>query len=218
MPILFIRDIKKFQPDHLHKFFEYLHQIKEEKVSPITFLVILETSDNLWMSEAYTDTSNSAFTFYYLPPMSYMEGKEEMVVKYAMFDDKTYDDLYLQFGGHIRFYVQLWKETSKLRSYGSVMEYLEQESRIILNTCMMKLTQRKVQDEVINLFISLKNSNFRKVTPFLSATIQRLIKCNLLFYNADEAIIMVQNRLLEKEIIRFIDLVQQKHVLRLFES
>ena len=66
------------------------------------------------MSEAFTDTSNSAITFFdYLSSMSYMEGKEE---RYALFDNKTYDDLYLQFGGHIHFYVELWMVTNNLRS------------------------------------------------------------------------------------------------------
>ena len=145
-PILFIRDIKRFEPDHLHEFFGHLHQVKE-KFSIITFPVILETSDNLWMSEAYTDTSNSAFAFYYLPSMSYVEGKEEMVVKYPLFDNKTYDNLYLQFGGHVRFYVKMWEATNRRRSY----DRLIQESKIIFNTCMMKIREQNIQNEVINL-------------------------------------------------------------------
>lgn len=39
----------------------------------------------------------------------------------------------------------------------------------------------------------------------------------MLFFNADKAIVTAQNCLLENEIVRFIDDVQQKHVVRLFE-
>ena len=63
----------------------------------------------------------------------------------------------------------------------------------------------------------LKDKNFRMDTPFLTATIERLIKCNLLFFNASKAVVTVQNRLLEKQIVHFLENVQQKRLVRLFE-
>ena len=56
------------------------------------------------------DTSNSAFRFYYLPPMIYQMGKVEMVSKYHMFDEKMYDELYQWFGRYVRFYKYFWSQ------------------------------------------------------------------------------------------------------------
>ena len=95
-PILIIRDVKNFASRHLHQFFANVEKSKERK-NTYNFALIIETSDNLWMSEAIMDTSNSAFKFYYLSPMSYQMGKIEMVSKYHMFDEKMYDELYTSY-------------------------------------------------------------------------------------------------------------------------
>ena len=104
--ILFIRDIKNLQPEHLHRFLKGLHKVKEsentkmkvenEKAMALTFPVIIETSGNLWMREAFCDTSNSpilcSYFISYLPSMEYIEGKQYMVKRYSLFDAETYNN------------------------------------------------------------------------------------------------------------------------------
>ena len=86
------------------------------------------------------DTANSAFDFYYLPPMPYLEGKKEMVYKYGLFDGTTYDYLYSHFGGHTRFYVKLWtRRNGSDVSYNDTMAKLITESKRVLNSCLMHL-------------------------------------------------------------------------------
>ena len=38
--------------------------------------------------------SNLAFKFYYVKPISYYDSKEEIVKRYDLFDEKSYDYLY----------------------------------------------------------------------------------------------------------------------------
>ena len=51
--------------------------------------------------------------------------------------------------------------------------------------------------KAIPLLTQLKNSNFSVKMWYLTPTIQELIRCNLLFYDAEEALITVQNHILE---------------------
>jgi len=88
-PILTINDVKNFGKENLNNFFQALQVVKDldttgESHFPTSkprFPVILETSDNIWMEGLYSGTSNSAFQFYYLEPMSKLEGKHAMVTK-----------------------------------------------------------------------------------------------------------------------------------------
>lgn len=105
-----MREVKNLEDKHSLSFFDSLHSVKEYNGFMVKgdFPILIETSDNLWMQKVYVDTSNSAFDFYYMPPMPYIEGKEEMVDKYGLFDGATYDYLYSHFGGHVRLYAELW--------------------------------------------------------------------------------------------------------------
>ena len=175
-PILFIRDVKNLQPKYLHMFFQSLHVLKEDKARQITqkaeFPIILETSDNLWMSEAHEDTSNSAFIFYYLSAMSYKAGKEEMVSRFNLFSNQTYDDLYSVFGGHVRFYKEFWSlHNIGNWTYNDSINFLIKEAEVILNVCLMK----KQQQDVMPLLTQLNNSNFSVKMWYLTSRI-------LLFY------------------------------------
>ena len=62
-----------------------------EPKNQFKFSTILETSDNLWMKIVYTDT---AFWFYFVGPLSYGEGKKEMVQRFDLFTVKVYNNLY----------------------------------------------------------------------------------------------------------------------------
>ena len=74
------------------------------------------------------------------------------------------------------------------------------EADIILSACLMKIYEKEKQKEIASLFRSLQNHNFT-LTPitYLTSTVEHLIKCNLLFYNAQTFTLVVQNRLLEKQ-------------------
>lgn len=99
-----------------------------------------------------------------------------------------------------------------IQSYGLTYDFIHiimmllRMSRIIFTTwqCMMKICEKKIQDEVIQLFKLLKDMNFRMVCAFVTSTIGRLIECDLLFCNANENLITVQNHLLEKKIVFFL--------------
>ena len=79
-----------------------------KKAAEIKFPVIMETSNNLWMEKVHSDTSNSAFMFYYVKPMTYREGMQELVERYRLFNKETYDYLYNELRGHTRFYEYVW--------------------------------------------------------------------------------------------------------------
>ena len=68
----------------------------------------METSDNLWMEQIHSDTSNSAYKFYYLKSMTYVEGIQELVQRYRLFNKEKYNNLYNELGGHTRFYEYIW--------------------------------------------------------------------------------------------------------------
>ena len=219
-PILFIRDVKNLQSGQLHELLEGLHKVKEsentknniilensnEKVMTLTFPVIIETSDNLWMREAFCDTSNSAFLFYYLQPMQYDEGRQYMVKRYGLFDAKTYDKLYSLFGGHIRFYTVFWEKRNKSSAlYDDIINIFETESKLTLNVCLMKMRKEDMQKETLSLFQQLINNNFTVQRLWLSPTVEKLIACNLLFFNAINGILSVQNPFLETEILHIMD-------------
>ena len=201
-PILAIRDVKNFPDDQLHTFFSMLKPIKEKEYD-FLFSIIIETSDNLWVKEAYSDTSNAAFSFYFMEAMSYNEVKEEIVERFGLFDEQTYDNLYKLFGGHMRFYEAVWKAKNTIASYDDVMKELMQEQAINLAACLMHVKQKK-QKEVISLLAELQEQNFTLEAFFLSDTTKALISCNVLFYNPVTSEVTVQNPLLQESIKNFL--------------
>ena len=164
------------------------------------FPIFLETADNIWTQEAYTDTSSSAFNFYYLKPMSHAEGLKEMVKRYNFFDEKTYDYLYNIFGGHMRFYLEVFSLSQLNIPFDDVIKNLMTEANSNLTTCLMHVQKKEDQEEIKVLFHQLQNNNFSLKRAFLSDVIKRLISCNLLFYNAKIGNLTLQNRLLERAI------------------
>ena len=152
-PILVINDVKKIQEKHLSRLFGALETIKDDghRNKP-RFPIILEMSDNLWMKSIYSDSSNSAFSFYYLQKMTYTEGKDEMVRKYGLFDDRTYDNLFKIFGGHVRFYSYYWERIQGFSSYEDIMYNLKAQSQITLSACLMGIDTEHEQKETSTLF------------------------------------------------------------------
>jgi len=207
-PILIVND-KNFGKENLNDFFQALQVVKNTGTTgkshfptrkPL-FPIILETSDNIWMEGLHSGTSNSAFQFYYLEPMTYLEGKHAMVMKFEMFDEKTYEYLYTIFRGHIRFYIYYWKWRL---FYDQPIKKLSANSRIIMASCLMHADNEKVQIKTLLQDMRDKNYNLTEVY-FLSDTVKQLIGCNLLFYNAEKFYLMVQNALLEQCIDNFLD-------------
>ena len=161
------------------------------------FPIFLETADNIWMQEAYT---SSAFDFYYLKPMSHAEGLNEMVQRYNFFDENTYNYLYSIFGGHVRFYLEVFSLSELNIPFDDVIKNLMADANFILNTCLMHVQEEKDQEEIKVLFRQLQSNNFSLKPASLSDVIKRLISCNLLFYNAKIGNLTLQNRLLERAI------------------
>ena len=81
----------------------------------------MKTSDTLWLEEMHADTSSSAFNSYYLKPMS---GRDEMVNKYKLFDEKTYNDLYRWFGSQVLLYEDFWLKRQRNVSYNAIVNKL----------------------------------------------------------------------------------------------
>ena len=197
-PILVINDVKKIQEKHLSRLFGVLETKKDDgRGNKPRFPIILEISDNLWMKGIYSDSSNSAFSFYYLQKMTYTEGKDEMVRKYGLFDDKTYDNLFKIFGGHVRFYSYYWERIQRFSSHEDIMYNLKAQSQITLSACLMSIDTEHEQKETSTLFQKLKNNNFTIREFYLSHVTKKLISCNLLYYNAQMQHLTVQNPLLE---------------------
>ena len=200
-PVLIVRDIKNFQTDQLHKFFAILAQKKElEGQEEIKFPIIMETPDNLWMEKVYSDTSNSAFKFYYVKPMTYREGMQDLVERYRVFNEETYEYLYNELRGHTRFYEYVWMNGGENgKNYTDVINDLMIEAYIILNMCLLHVKEKDRVD-VKMLLQHLQNSSFTLHVDWLTITMQQLIACNLLFYDAINGSLMVQNHLLERAI------------------
>ena len=170
---------------HLSRLFGALETKKDDgRGNKPRFPIILETSDNLWMKGMYSESSNSAFCFHYVQQMTYTEGKDEMVLKYGLFDDKTYDNLYKIFGGHIRLYSHYWERRHTISSHEKIMYGLMAENQIILSSCLMGIDTEYEQKEIKTLFQKLENNNFTIKVFHLSNATKKLIYCNLLYYNA----------------------------------
>ena len=133
--------------------------------------------------------------------MSYEARKEEMVGRYCIFDNEIYDNLYSKFGGHVMFYKEFWNlHNIGNCTYNDSIKFLIKEAKLILNVCLMT----KKQEDIKPLLIQLRDSNFSIEVWYLTPTIRDLIKCNLLFYNAEKGVLTVQNRLLEKVILDYL--------------
>jgi len=207
--ILIVRDIKNFPPDNLHHFLNALHPLKEHdgrSYSQVRSPVLLETSDALWMKDMYTDTSNSAFRFYYMKPMTYSTGKSVMVDKFALFDEQHFKDLYKLFRGHIRFYTTVWPHIVNSVSYNGTLKQLVQESEMILSACFMHIRSKQWQKNIELLFYELKENNSSVLRYWLSNEELHLVECNLLFFNAETHHLSIQNSLLEKSVDHFLEL------------
>ena len=202
-PILIIRDVKNLQPQRLHNLFSILESRKES--NKIDFPTILETSDNLWMNKMQSDSAKMAFQFYYLNPMSYNDGKKELVDKFSLFNESLYKNLYNEwFGGHMRFYLEYWVYVRKGKSHDQIIDYLLMEANEILKACTVTVTEEELQHEIMSLFKLLKQNNFAVETLWLSKAMKHLIECNMLYCASQK--LVVQNRLLEVVIERVISM------------
>ena len=158
-PILIVRDVKNLQPQRLHNFFSILESRKES--DKIDFPVIVETSDNLWISEMQSDLAKMAFEFYYLNPMSYNDGKKELVDKLSLFNESLYKNLYNEwFGGHMRFYLQYWISIRKGMSHNQIINYLLNEADQVLQACTATVNKEELQNEILSLLKLLQKNNF----------------------------------------------------------
>ena len=181
-----------------------MHTLKEQTLAgvskTITFPVVLETSDNLWMGKASMQTSTAAFSYYVVEEMSYEDGKREMVTKYQLFDDSLYKTMYNSFRGHTRFYTFTWQEMFKgNREYNDTLNDLINESRVLIEVCLLQCTNQS--EAAITFLKKLQLKKFAmkefEVTHINRDIVTQLIKCNLLYYNLKTGILHVQNSLLE---------------------
>ena len=202
-PILIIRDVKNLQPQRLHDLFSILESRKEN--NEIDFPTIVETSDNLWMHKMQSDSAKMAFKFYYLNPMSYNDGKKELVDKLSLFNESLYKNLYNKwFGGHMRFYLQYWVYLRMGMSHDQIIDEFFMEANEILKACTVTVTEEELQHEIMSLFKLLKKNNFALDALWLSKAMKHLIECNMLYYASEK--LVVQNRLLEVVIERAISI------------
>lgn len=156
-PILIIRDVKNLQPHRLHIFFSILESRKES--DKISFPAIVETSDNLWINEMQSDSAKMVFKFYYLNPMSYNDGKKELVDEFSLFNKSLYKNLYNEwFGGHMRFYLEYWVNVREGMSHNQIINYLLEEAAEILKACTVTVTEEELQHEILSLFKLLKKT------------------------------------------------------------
>ena len=206
-PILIIRDVKNLQPQRLHNLFSILESRKErnEISNKIDFPTILETSDNLWMNKMQSDSAKMAFEFYYLNPMSYNDGKKELVDKLSLFNESLYKNLYNEwFGGHMRFYLEYWVNARMGKLHDQIIDYLLREASEVFKACTVTVTEEELQHEIMSLFKLLKKNNFALEALWLSKAMKHLIECNMLYYASEK--LVVQNRLLEVVIERAISM------------
>ena len=112
-----------------------------------------------------------------------------MVKRYGLFDAETYNNLYPLFGGHVRFYTVFWEKRNKTNaSCDDIIKIFKIESKVTLNTCLMKMWEEKMQEETLSLFQQLMNNNFTAHRLWLSPAVEKLITCNLLFFNAIDGV------------------------------
>ena len=202
-PILIIRDVKNLQHLRLHKLLSMLENRKDS--ASVTFPVIIETSDNLWMKKMQSDTAKMPFIFYYLKPMSDIEGQKELVHKYMLFNESDYKNLYKQwFGGHISFYLEYWVSLKKGESHDCIMRRLKGNAIQVLDACTIPISGNpELQNQTISLLTLLKNNDFVLKMKWLNKmpyhqAMKHLIQCNMLYYYGDESHeLIVQNRMLE---------------------
>ena len=157
------------------------------------------------MNKMQSDSAKMAFKFYYLNPMSYNDGKKELVDKFSLFNESLYKNLYNEwFGGHMRFYLQYWVYVRMGMSHDQIINYLLMEANEILKACTVTVTKEELQHEILSLFKLLEKNNFALKTMWLSKAMKHLIECNMLYYASEK--LVVQNRLLEVVIERAISM------------
>ena len=143
-PILTIRDVENFGVQNLYELFSAIKQMTEPK-NQFKFSIILETSDNLWMKSVYTDTSNSAFLFYYVGLMSYGEGKKEMVQRFGLFTEEVYNNLYEKLGGHASFFKYVWRKHNDNMQCDDAINFILEQSQIIVSAYLMHIQKKKTR-------------------------------------------------------------------------
>ena len=79
--------------------------------------------------------------------MSSIDGKYEMVGKYSLFDNETYDNLYKIFRGHIRFYSYYWESRQRL-SHEDIIHKLMAENQLILSSCLISIDSENEQRKI----------------------------------------------------------------------
>jgi len=105
------------------------------ETKPITFPIILEILDNLWMRGSFKDSNTAAFERFSLQEMSYEEGKQQLVTKYQIFNASIYDTMYSSFRGHTRFYAYTWEEMLFNRGYVDALLKSTKESNFLIDMC-----------------------------------------------------------------------------------
>ena len=96
-PILIVCDFDNFLEDSLESLFKALEPMKQEQLS---FPIILETSDFLWVHQRSFRKSSDSFLPYRLREMTFEDGRHELVDKYKMWKPEEYDKIYKEIGGH----------------------------------------------------------------------------------------------------------------------
>ena len=85
---------------------------------------------------------------------------QDLVERYRVFNEETYDYLYNELRGHTRFYEYVWMNgREKGKNYTDVINKLMIEAYVILNTCLFHVKE-KDRVNVKMLFQHLQNSSF----------------------------------------------------------
>ena len=66
----------------------------------------------------------------------------------------------------------------------TIIAKFKAESRVFITACLMHIMKKEDQMEILYLFEELKREHFTLVRYSLTPNIEKLIVCNLLFYNS----------------------------------
>lgn len=192
--VLIVREFMNMNEDDLLRLMKSLEKMKQKQVH---FPVILETADFLWLDQSPVGKSSSSFEPYTVKPMSFEEGKKEIVERLKIWTLEEYTRIYEEIGGHMGSYSNLWEKVVLTNDLNQSLDELKHRARMQLVNCVRSITINDAgTDSVRKLFLSLSKNESLPVDLRYSLPeyIKSLIHCNILFIEGDS--LSVQNRLL----------------------
>lgn len=178
-PILIIRELINFHPETLQECLRAMEKAKEKK---IYVPIILETSDNLWCEVVAVKRSSLSFEPYYMQEMTYEEGERD-IVRMDLFTTKEYTMIYDKIGGHMGSYQELWVKVKESNiSINDALQEMLEKAYVILRAC----TFSKPNLDYKSALRSLQTHNYSLQVTEMSAELQHLIECNILYLDKKE--------------------------------